>query len=174
MQTELTTTRERAEAGQVLSTADDILTVATRLRCQHNRRVCGFVLHLDRSQRGLGPLWFAELLQADLGLMLSAASKNGQTSNGDRLAVLDAVELPAHHRSPASLAFDCGDVDVLHLSTAPQLIHLGRKGLEYRRRREARGSLVRPWDATVGEVVSYLTPTEKLQSSAETRGLELY
>jgi hypothetical protein len=159
------TTRELAERGQPFGTADDTLTVAALLRCARHRRVAGAVLALDRSRRGLPPVYLAELFQTELGRMLSLASEAGTTSTGERLSDLDAVPLPPPGFSlDTAVLLDCmGNVDVLHRTTARRLIEQGRRGVDHARRRAERGLPPKTFTASVNDVVPSLTECEKAE-----------
>lgn len=89
------TTADMAGEGQQLGSQADVLRVAALLRCHTEGAKVGAVLYLDRSRRDLPPLWLAELLQVDIGRVLSTESASGHTTDGDRLRSLDAVVIPS-------------------------------------------------------------------------------
>lgn len=133
------TTAQLAVDGRPVGATSDVLRVAALVCCRVKRDVLGVVLHLDRSARGFGPLWLAELTQRDGGCdpfrELSAESMAGRTSDGTRLDRLAAVPIPGPPRATlrrtlvSCLNYECADG---HLVTVAELIDAGRRGMECR------------------------------------------
>lgn len=140
------TTADLAGRGEVLGTAADVLTVAALVRCNTDRAVLGGVLHLDRRRRGLPAVWLVELLQYDVhDRGVSPDTCDGLTTDGTRLATIDAVPIPsAQAPLDGSVLIDCWNpAHDAHRVGIGELVEAGRFGLTRRSDRDTPRHAVR-------------------------------